>query len=446
MQVRSDTIAAFFFCFSLVALGFIGYPLSHRYKLLPHKQISQALAAKDLIIEKISGRLPLPWVYIDEEGNYIHSDRTERVVMHKPEAMAPGFTLINSLAEQNGVVVKIIDAKGMVIHAWAVDWFKIWPDPSHLPAEDRPRTKPHISGIALMDNGDLVFNFEELGLVRLDICGRVLWRLPYRTHHSLHPDESGNFWVNGLIVHQKPMTKLPNYVPPFNEFTVLKVSPTGRILEEISVLDLLLNNGLKGLLYLSKEKKISGDALHLNDAETFPSSLAPGLFVPGDVMISLRNINAIMVFDPKTGRIKYHSVGQVLRQHDPDFIDGNTISVFDNNAFSLFEDNPKGDYSRIVALSAVDDSIEVLFTGTNGQPFFTRTVGKHEWLPNGNLLVTETRHARVFEVDKHGTIIWEYFNIVENNVLGRIYEGQRLAPQFDRAFFERKGGACPTPS
>ncbi|MGH8106401.1 MAG: arylsulfotransferase family protein, partial [Arenimonas sp.] len=190
------------------------------------------------------------------------------------------------------------------------------------------------------------------------------------------------------------------------------------------------------------------DTLHLNDVETFPSSRAPGTFAPGDVMISLRDINGIIVFDPKTKRIKYRSVGQILRQHDPDFIDGNTISVFDNNTLEVLEKDSeiKDRNSRIVTLSAVDDSIEVRFTGSHHQPFFTRIMGKHQWLPNGNLLITEARRGRVFEVDTRGAIIWEYFNIVENNVLGQIDEGQRLAPQFNRAFFEQKGGACPAPS
>ena len=48
-------------------------------------------------------------------------------------------------------------------------------------------------------------------------------------------------------------------------------------------------------------------------------------------MVSLRNIHAVMVFDPDTLNIKYLSIGKVVRQHDPDFIDGNRISIFDNN-------------------------------------------------------------------------------------------------------------------
>lgn len=440
MQVRSDVIPVIFFCFSLVALGFTYGALSQRLKLFPYELINDAIAAKNSIAWKLSGRLP--WYYI-------RSDQSEKIVSTKPDAMAPGLTMITGLTAGKDWSVKIIDAKGALIHDWHIDWFKIWPNARHLPDKHRPKEKPGkpIHGIVLMNNGDLVFNFERLGLVRLDICGRVLWRLPYRTHHSVHVDESGNIWVGGHIERTQRIAKYPNYVPPFDEFFVLQVSPKGRILREISVFDLLLNNGLKGLLYLSATKNfetpVTRDTLHPNDVETFPSSLAPGIFAPGDVMISLRNINAIIVFDPKSKAIKYQNIGQFLRQHDPDFIDGTTISVFDNNNLSP---DSKGHYSRIVMLSAVDDSVEVKFTGTDHQPFFTDIMGKHQWLPNGNILITDARSGRVFEVDERDIIIWEYFNIVEPHVIGLVGDGERLAPQFDRAFFEEKGRACPARS
>src|SRR5207247_1345506 len=152
------------------------------------------------------------------------------------------------------------------------------------------------------------------------------------------------------------------------EFTVVEVSPDGRLLSERSVFDVLLANGLRGLLHMASGNNpstmVSGDTLHLNDVETFPSSMSPGIFQPGDVMISLRNISAIVVFDPHTLRIRFMTIGRTLRQHDPDFVDGNTISVFDNNDLAamgqqavgqdlagiLVHPSSQGYYSRIVTI------------------------------------------------------------------------------------------------
>ena len=68
---------------------------------------------------------------------------------------------------------------------------------------------------------------------------------------------------------------------------------------------------------------VSGDTLHMNDVETFPGYKEEGAFAAGDIMVSLRNINAIVIFSEKDEKVKYACVGEFVRQHDPDFIDGN---------------------------------------------------------------------------------------------------------------------------
>ena len=188
---------------------------------------------------------------------------------------------------------------------------------------------------------------------------------------------------------------------------------------------------------------VSGNTLHLNDVKTFPSHLEAGVFKPGDVMISLRNINTILVFDPDDLRIKFTSVGQVLRQHDPDFLDGNTISVFDNN--NLLPDQ-QAVSSRIVTISAIDGKANIRFAGTADDVFFTDILGKHQSLPNGNVLITESRRGRAFEIDRENAVVWEYYNRVGDGVNGVITEAQRLPPNFNKAFFEKTAANCPVSS
>ena len=223
----------------------------------------------------------------------------------------------------------------------------------------------------------------------------------------------------------------------------MKISQNGEILREISVFDLLIDNNLKGLLYLSTLKNgvttVTGDTLHLNDVETFPSSLSEGVFKHGDVMISLRNINAILVFNPEDMRIRFLSIGNVLRQHDPDFLDGNTISVFDNK--NLFPDND-GEYSKIVELSALEGSVTEHFTGSEKLPFFANIMGKHQLLSTGNLLITEAPLGRAFEISPEGKLLWEYYNIVDDGIVGLLDEAQRLPVEFDASFFTRAASAC----
>jgi hypothetical protein len=352
------------------------------------------------------------------------------------------------MARDGATSLRVVDARGRIVHAWRLNWSDLWPNPTHVAAKDLPKS-PVVHGVLLMPNGDVVLNFDAAGMLRVDACGNVVWRLPYRTHHSLSLDDQGNIWAPGLVDHLEAVARFPNYKPPFTEYTIVQVSPDGHILNELSVLDLLLQNGLAGLSHMStldeRSTVVSGDTLHLNDVEVFPSSLAPGVFQSGDVMISLRNINTIIVFDPRTRKIKFMTVGHVLRQHDPDFVDGNTISVFDDNNLADWtggKPDPAGHYSRIIRISAKDEAVTVRYQGTTAHPFFTDVLGDHQLLPNGNILITESVPGRVFEVDAAGRIVWEYFNIVDAGVVGLVANATRLPAQFDASFFSRVSAAC----
>ncbi|MCP4267040.1 MAG: hypothetical protein GY931_04645 [Maribacter sp.] len=385
------------------------------------------------IISKIKGERQ--WLY--QKTKY-----TERVPVYDKNAAYNGPTLITSVAKDNTLSVRIISMKGALIHEWNIDWFEIWPDATHIPDndDDRPKSQPgtHIHGVELLENGDLVFNFEHLGLVRLDVCGKVVWRLPYRTHHSIYKDEYNNLWVSGQKKHTRSLSDLPNYKPIFKEPTVLKVSEDGKILNEISILSLLKENNLQGLLFMSSKNNlntvVSGDIFHLNDVEIFPSFKDEGVFKAGDIMVSLRNINTILIFSEKDQKIKYISIGEFVRQHDPDFIDGNTISVFDNNNIA-----PKnyGHQSRIVIKSFKDNQSHVYYTGSKKNRFYTEIMGKHQWLSNGNMLISESMKGRAFEIDKNGNTVWEYVNIVDKGYIGILEEAKRLPNKYSKDFFER---------
>lgn len=348
----------------------------------------------------------------------------------------PGLNLVTEIAGE-GLVAKVIDLDGKVLHRWDIDWFTIWPDAKHVPDRLRPRAQPgtHVDGAALLDDGDLVFNFEHLGLVRLDRDGSVVWRLAYQTHHSVHRAADGRLWVCGQKEHLEPVARFPNLVPPFVEDTLLVVAPEGNVLKEWSVPDLLLANGRQGLLCMGTldnfSTALSGDVTHLNHVEPFPAGMAPGVFQPGDVLVSLRNVNTVFVFDGRTDKIKFLSVGQFVRQHDPHFVDGNTISVFDNNNVAVAGVRAQ---SRIVLVSALDQSVRTWFAGTPEHPFFTPILGRHQWLPNGGLLITDSCAGRAFELDRNREVVWWYVNYVDAETVGAVEQVERIPMGFAQQY------------
>ncbi len=377
---------------------------------------------------------------------YYQTGFSQDDLFHDPEATQPGLTLITAVNADQALEASVVELDGETVQRWPIDWFSLWPDAEHVPEIFVPKQRPgtHIHGAVVMGNGDLVFNFEYQGMIRLDVCGDVVWRLPYQTHHSIHLDEdTGNLWVSGRIFHDQATPEFPNHVPTFAEPTVLEVSPDGEILTEISVIELLEKNDLDGLLYMDDfddiqrgRARTTGDTLHLNDVEVFPSNLPSGRFEPGQLMLSLRNIHTVLVFDPETDEIVYRQSGGFVGQHDPDFIDGDRISVFDN-AVGIGENAAR--QSRIVMFSATDEGEEheVYYEGSEATPFYTDVMGKHQWLPNGNLLLTESTKGRAFEIDPDGEVVWQHVNLVdEEGWVGLVDEAQRLPSNFDRAFFE----------
>lgn len=365
-------------------------------------------------------------------------------------AAQSGLTLLTGVGSDALLEAKVVEPDGGVVQHWNLDWFETWPDAGHLPETFEPKQRPgtNIHGATIMDNGDLIFNFEYQGLVRMDACGEVVWRLPYQTHHSIFVDEeTGHLWVSGKKFHEEPVARLPNHRPPFAEPTVLEISSDGEILNEISVFDILYDNDMEGLLQLKdfseilhKEGTTTGDTLHLNDVDVFPSDLPAGQFKPGDVMISLRNIHTVLVFDPESLEITFANTGDVIGQHDPDFVDGDTISVFDNHVTSAADASQR---SRVLMLKAPDGEAEVYYEGTESHPFYTDVMGKHQWLENGNLLLTEATKGRAFEVDRDGRVVWQLINFVEeDDWVGELSEAQRLPASFDSQFFEQQRKSC----
>lgn len=441
-----DKLPGYLFVFSLCTMIFCYGYFVHRNHLFPYSILQEGTAEIKLLLYKISGDNKDD----DEDGlyntwYYQKTDFTENIPSYDENNTSSGLSLITSVAGNKSLSVKIIDMQGLNIHEWNVDWFDIWPDATHIPEADMPKSKPgtHIHGTVLLDSGDLIFNYEHLGLVRLDFCGNVVWKLPYRTHHSIYLDEYNTLWVSGQKNHETPLPDFPNYTPIFIEPIILNISLEGEILSEISIMDLLKDNDLQSLLYISSKKnwstEISGDALHLNDVEVFPSYMEEGVFEAGDIMISLRNINTIIIFREKPQKVKYVIIGEFVRQHDPDFIDGNTISIFDNNNIA-----PKdyGHQSRILIKSFTDNKTNVYYSGSEFNPFYTDIAGKHQWLQNGNLLITEATKGRAFELDRNGRIVWEYINLVGDGYVGLLEEAQRLPSDFTKELINIKIQEC----
>jgi hypothetical protein len=342
-----------------------------------------------------------------------HSGRG--VVLHRDSAY-PGQTFISGFfGDSPGM--RLIDMDGRTLHEWRASFTKIWPDTSHVEIKP-PRTDwdGQIHGAILYPDGDVIFNFQYAGLARIDQCSRVRWKLPLQTHHSIVRASDGTLWVPSRRLRRTAVPRFPQIPAPFMEEFLVQISPEGKVLREISILDIVYGSRYEGLLFPSGAHDVQpdmppdGDFTHLNDIEVLEPELAGAFpqFTAGDLLLSLRNLDLLLVVSPQTRRIKWAMTGPFVRQHDPDFLPSGHIVVFDNRRDS--RDGKALGGSRILQVDPVTRQTVVLYGEREKEFFYTETMGEQQWLPNGNLLITESEYGHAFEVDREGRMVWEFIN------------------------------------
>jgi Arylsulfotransferase (ASST) len=337
------------------------------------------------------------------------------VVKHVADKVYPGQTFMTGLFGKEVQGMKLIDMNGRTLHQWHVSFNEIWTEAPHL------EKKPHdwdtqIHGAILYPDGDVVFNFQYAGLVRIDRCSRVRWRLAQQTHHSVFRDNMGNLWVPGRRRRETPVDRFHKVPAPFEEEFILKVSPDGKVLGQISLLDVIFRSTHEGLLFASGTHDaqvlmpLDRDFTHLNDIEVLAPEMAAAFpaFETGDMLVSLRNLNLVMVLSADGSEIKWSMTGPYLRQHDPDFVPNGRISLFDNR-----RDGAGGRLlggSRIVEVAPLTRNVVTLYGVRSDERFYTETMGDHQRLPNGNILITESESGHVFEVTAEAEVVWSFIN------------------------------------
>lgn len=170
------------------------------------------------------------------------------------------------------------------------------------------------------------------------------------------------------------------------------------------------------------------DLTHLNDVEPLSPSMASEypLFDEGDLLVSLRSLSLVFVFDPRSMEVKWHASDPFIYQHDPDFLGNGWIGVFDNN-YDLTKRGTMLGGNRIVALQPHTGAIEVRFPKPHSPQFYTNVEGKWQRLENGNMLLTESMRGRVVEVNSQGRIVWEWIHDdrVNNSKVPNVAKGAR---------------------
>ena len=101
------------------------------------------------------------------------------------------------------------------------------------------------------------------------------------------------------------------------------------------------------------------------------------------------------IVDRTSGRFKWKwGPGELSHQHHPTFLDSGKVLIFDNGAHRLRGPS----YSQVIEVDPETNEISWCYKGDPLVAFSSFATSGAERLPNGNTLVCEGVHGRIFEV------------------------------------------------
>ena len=343
---------------------------------------------------------------------------------------------------------RLVRRDGSIVKKWTFDYFKDFAKNQRACDLEGP-LGVDMHGVVLRPNGEIVANYEYCGTVKHDRCDKVVWALDRMTNHSIVPAENGGYWVVGRQTWNAGAQ--PDRMPPFSsrgsktmllDDTIMRLSEDGKVLTEVSIPQLMRQNGLEALLsgngvFYRRGVEPRAEIIHTNKVAELSTAMAAAFpqFAEGDLLVSVRTLNMLFVVDPRTWKIKWHQTGPFLRQHDAEFDPNGMISVFNNNTYgNNADETTKTDLSRpkvtnIMALDPRTGGATVLFGMKPGQEMLSDFRGDHQLTADGGMLITEFAAGRVIEV-KDGKVVWEYIDRHDAKHVGEITNALRIDPGY----------------
>jgi len=326
----------------------------------------------------------------------------EDFTVYRPDRVNDGYYFFTGWRDDIGMYGSLLyDSAGELLHAWQFDYLALDPD-----GPWNGESHPHPAYV--IEDGSLIVAFDSGDIMaRLDSCSEPVWVKSGIYHHSLDRADDGSFWTwRGDGTPYGHYHYLENFDPD-----------DGSTIGEIALVEDIIGKagdqaapfGVRPDFPFRRFDKTPvflalNDIFHPNDVEALSAEMAPQfpMFAAGDLLLSLRNVNLVAVVDPRTHAVKWWSSGPWLQQHDPDFTADGKISVFNNN--------PARGRSEIIRMDPATREFEnELFHGD--VRFHTETMGKHQYLPNGNVLIVVPDEGRVLETTRDGRLVLEFDNL-----------------------------------
>ena len=141
----------------------------------------------------------------------------------------------------------------------------------------------------------------------------------------------------------------------------------------------------------------------------------------------MRYLDLVALLDLKRQKVVWSWGPGVLEwPHHPTVLDNGHLLIYDNGS--------RRKWSRVLELDPAAGKVVWQYGAKAGESrFFSDTRGSAQALPGDNLLITQSDTGRIFEINRRGAIVWEYWNpaLVETKKRTErrlIYRAARFTP------------------
>ncbi len=321
--------------------------------------------------------------------------------------------------EKQSIVRLIRIRDGKTLHTWVpdIDFLnKKYNEILFFDSKNQMNKKnTQIINPILTNDGSIIYG--GTGFYKIDKHSKIVWENVYRSHHSNEMDENGDFWICGYNTNKTIARKFL-----LKDDAIQKIDgKSGNIIFQKSIYEILKENGYeRGSIFVNPI--ITGnskyyDYFHLNDIQ--PVTKDSKHFKKGDLFISLRQLNLVLLYRPSTSKILWKRTGDWLNQHDIEILDDNRIAIFGNNItngkFHIVSknliDGHNIEYIYDFEKDTITTPFETLFKGANIGTF---TEGRARILNNNEIFIEETNQGRLlYGNTKH--LLWTYVNKTDEN-------------------------------
>jgi hypothetical protein len=335
-------------------------------------------------------------------------DDRQAPTVYELDKVSPGVVIF---AGRDGKAYAVA-ADGTMVHTWAVaggrtiGYARPLEDGTLLARLETPKSDDHSIAV-------------------LDADANILLEVAQPAGMVFHHDHSRLANGNDLVLCYQ-MLERPDISPKeIQDDCVVELDPDGNVVWLWQTADHFDEFDFSALT-TARISEHAGDWAHANAATAIPqdTTSTDPRFRPGNVIVSYRSIDTMIVIDRETGEIVWQTNGLTLGQHDSHFISGGLpggghILVLDNGIGGLYGDDESASryYSRVLEIDPATKEIAWEYNASkSGQSiwsFFTWFIGSAERLPNGDTLITEGAFGRIFEVTVDGQIVWEYTSPIQ---------------------------------